>query len=346
MCVKSPLTRWPESFEFVAMFTFIDLFAGIGGFRIGLERLGGRCVFSSEIDKHAAATYERNFKEKPAGDITKIEASDVPEHDVLCGGFPCQPFSVSGKQLGFEDARGTLFFEVMRLVSAKRPRAVFLENVANYARHRNGDTLRRTLSMLEGEGYQAKHAILNASDYGVPQARKRLYIVGIRDDVVSGEFSFPQPVRSKVSVRDVLLPKSKVRSTAIERSDIKITKTEIEENLRNRPGKPIQIGVINKGGQGERIYSPEGHGITLSAHGGGAAAKTGAYLVDGVVRRLHPIECRRMMGFPESFKIDPRVGQAYKQFGNAVVATVIEAIGREILDAAKLKWEQAVLDFK
>jgi len=328
------------------MFTFIDLFAGIGGFRIGLERLGGRCVFSSEIDKHAAATYERNFKEKPAGDITKIEASEIPDHDVLCGGFPCQPFSVSGKQLGFEDARGTLFFEVMRLVSAKRPRAVFLENVANYARHRNGDTLKRTLSMLEGEGYQTKHAILNASDYGVPQARKRLYIVGIRDDVVSGEFSFPRPIKEKISVREILLPKSKIRNTVIERNDISITKVSVDGILERRPNKPIQIGIINKGGQGERIYSPEGHGITLSAHGGGAAAKTGAYLVDGVVRRLHPIECRRMMGFPESFKIDPRSGQAYKQFGNAVVASVIEAIGKEMLDAAKLKWEQAEWEFK
>jgi len=327
------------------MFTFIDLFAGIGGFRIGLERLGGRCVFSSEIDKHAVATYKRNFGETPAGDITKIPAEEVPNHDVLCGGFPCQPFSVSGKQLGFEDARGTLYFEVMRLVSAKRPRAVFLENVANYVRHRNGDTLRRTLSMLESEGYHTSHAVLNASDFGVPQARKRLYIVGVRDDVVSGEFRFPEPVRKQVSVRDLLLPKSKVQNSAIDRSDIEITKKSVEEDLQKRPNRPIQIGIINKGGQGERIYSPEGHGITLSAYGGGAASKTGAYLVDGVVRKLHPIECRRMMGFPESFKVDPRKGQAYKQFGNAVVAPVIEAIGKNLLDAAKLKWVQATLDF-
>lgn len=303
-------------------------------------------MFSSEIDKHAAATYKRNFGEWPAGDITKIASEEVPSHDVLCGGFPCQPFSVSGKQLGFEDARGTLFFEVMRLVSAKRPRAVFLENVSNYVRHRNGETLKRTLSMLEGEDYRTSHAVLNASDFGVPQARKRLYIVGIRDDVVSSEFRFPEPIGKQVSVRDLLLPKSKVRNSAIDRSDITITKQNIEEDLQKRPNRPIQIGTINKGGQGERIYSPEGHGITLSAHGGGAASKTGAYLVDGVVRKLHPIECRRMMGFPETFKIDPRKGQAYKQFGNAVVAPVIEAIGKNLLDAAKLKWEQATLELE
>lgn len=328
------------------MFTFIDLFAGIGGFRIGLERLGGKCVFSSEIDKHAVATYQSNFGEKPAGDITKIPAGEIPDHDVLCGGFPCQPFSVSGKQLGFEDARGTLFFEVMRLVAAKRPRAVFLENVANYARHRNGDTLRRTISMLEGEGYRTKYSILNASDYGVPQARKRLYIVGVREDVLSGEFEFPKALDRKVKLKDFLLPNSKVKGTEIERDDIRIQDAKRKEAKSKADNRPLQIGVINKGGQGERIYSPEGHAITLSAHGGGAAAKTGAYLVNGVVRRLHPIECRRIMGFPDRFKLDPRKGQAYKQFGNAVVATVIEAIGREMLNAAKLRWTQTELELE
>ncbi len=326
------------------MFTFIDLFAGIGGFRIGLERLGGKCVFSSEIDKHAAATYERNFGEKPAGDITKISSEAVPDHDVLCGGFPCQPFSVSGKQLGFEDARGTLFFEVMRLVTAKRPRAVFLENVANYVRHRNGETLKRTVSMLEEAGYRTKYSVLNASHYGVPQARKRLYIVGIREDVVEGEFEFPKALDREVRLKEYLLPNAKARGTEIERNDIRIDEAKREGANEKAVNRPIQIGVINKGGQGERIYSPEGHAITLSAHGGGAAAKTGAYLIDGVVRKLHPIECRRLMGFPDRYRLDPRKGQAYKQFGNAVIATVIEAIGRELLEAARLRWTQTELE--
>lgn len=311
-------------------FTFIDLFAGIGGFRIGLERLGGECVFSSEIDKHAAATYARNFGHAPAGDITKIAASEIPEHDLLCGGFPCQPFSVSGKQLGFEDARGTLFFEVMRIVSAKRPKAVFLENVANYVRHRGGETLRRTIGMLEQAGYATKWAVLNASDYGVPQARKRLYIVGVRRDAALGEFRFPDPMGKRVALKDLLLSNGAADEWVIARDDIRITKTDLSRKLASRPNRPIQIGTINKGGQGERIYSVEGHAITLSAYGGGAAAKTGAYLVDGKVRKLHPQECRRLMGFPEGYQIDPRPHQAYKQFGNAVVADVIEAVGRNI----------------
>lgn len=315
-------------------FRFIDLFAGIGGFRIGLERLGGECVFSSEIDKHAAATYERNFGHKPAGDITKIAAADVPDHDLLCGGFPCQPFSVSGKQLGFEDARGTLFFEVMRLVSEKRPKVVFLENVANYVRHQGGKTLERTVGMLEESGYATKWQVLNASDYGVPQARKRLYIVGIRKDVAKREFQFPLPLGKTARLKDCLLPGARVEAMRIDRDDIYLTKSEAEiaEALQRRPNKPLQIGYINKGGQGERIYSIEGHAITLSAYGGGAAAKTGAYLVNGCVRKLHPEECRRLMGFPEGYRIDSRNQQAYKQFGNAVVADVIEAIGRNFVD--------------
>ena len=325
------------------MFTFIDLFAGIGGFRIGLERLGGQCVFSSEIDRHAAATYERNFGEKPAGDITRIHPDEVPRHDVLCGGFPCQPFSVSGKQRGFEDARGTLFFEVMRLVAAKRPRAVFLENVANYARHQNGDTLKRSVEMLEEEGYRVSHAILSASDFGVPQARKRLYIVGLRSDVESEAFEFPKSSNSEaeVAIKDILLSNSRTSEQIIDRNDIRLD----EKKTRSATGRPLQIGTINKGGQGERIYSIDGHGITLSAHGGGAAAKTGAYFVDGVVRRLHPIECRRMMGFPDWFSIDSRRGQAYKQFGNAVVVPVIEAIGKRILESADLAGKQSEWKF-
>ena len=313
-------------------FRFIDLFAGIGGFRIGLERLGGRCVFSSEIDKHARATYERNFGERPAGDITKIDAADVPDHEVLCGGFPCQPFSVSGKQLGFEDTRGTLFFEVMRLVSVKEPKVVFLENVANYVSHQGGKTLERTVGMLEQAGYATKWAVLNASDFGIPQARKRLYIVGIRSDIAMGEFEFPKPSGMRVRLKDLLMSSGSTAATWIERDDIKITKIDVSEILERRPNKPIQIGIINKGGQGERIYSVEGHSITLSAYGGGAAAKTGAYLVDGKVRKLHPEECRRLMGFPEGYQVDLRAGQAYKQFGNAVVADVIEAVGRKFLE--------------
>ena len=326
-------------------FTFIDLFAGIGGFRLGMEALGGECVFGSEIDKHAVATYERNFGEKPAGDITKIDARDVPDHDILCGGFPCQPFSVSGKRLGFEDARGTLFFEIMRIVKEKRPQAVFLENVANYVTHQNGETLKRTLEMLREAGYVANHSVLNASEYGVPQARKRLYIVGVRKDREKVPFRFPEPVEEKIALKEFLVSKEEAEGMAIERSDIDIYKTDVSGDLNGRSNKPIQIGRISKGGQGERVYSIEGHAITLSAHGGGAASKTGAYLIDGVVRRLHPIECRRVMGFPEDFRIDPRAGQAYKQFGNAVVVDVVEAIGRKLLESVDVSPSQTPYAF-
>ena len=142
------------------------------------------------------------------------------------------------------------------------------------------------------------------------------------------------------------MPNSKVKGTEIDRDDIHVDDTKRKEAKNKADNRPIQIGRINKGGQGERIYSPEGHAITLSAHGGGAAAKTGAYLVNGVVRRLHPKECCRLMGFPDRFKIDPRKGQAYKQFGNAVIAHMIEAIGKEMLNAAKLRWVQSELELQ
>ena len=328
------------------MFTFIDLFAGIGGFRIAMERLGGKCVFGSEIDKHARLTYARNFGEEPAGDITKIDAKDVPDHEVLCGGFPCQPFSVSGKQLGWQDARGTLFFEIMRIVAAKRPKVLFLENVKNYVTHRNGETLARTVEMMESAGYRTEWAVLNASNFGVPQARKRVYFVGIRDDIASERFVFPEGGGKSVCLRDILVDAKTAESVLIDRDDITMHEDATERLSAKARNRPVQIGVISKGGQGERIYSIHGHAITLSAHGGGAASKTGAYWVDGKIRRLHPLECKRAMGFPEAFRIDRRQAQSFKQFGNAVVVSVVQAIGKRIVTTAGLEWAGRELDWQ
>lgn len=314
-------------------FRFIDLFAGIGGFRIGMEALGGRCVFSSEIDRHAASTYERNFGDRPEGDIRAIDEEYIPDHEVLCGGFPCQPFSISGKRLGFEDARGTLFFEIMRVVRKKQPKVVFLENVANYRTHRGGETLKRTKEMLASVGYVVKDSVLNASGYGLPQARKRLYIVGVHESSQHVEFEFPEPTNKPVALRDYLLSNEEVEDLKIDRSDIKLYRDEDFEESRQNSNRPIQIGRISKGGQGERVYSILGHAITLSAHGGGVAAKTGAYKTGDMIRRLHPIECRSVMGFPKWFKPDVRRGQAYKQFGNSVAVPVIKRIGEKCLDS-------------
>lgn len=174
-------------------FTFIDLFAGIGGFHEAAKELGGHCVFASEIDKYACITYEANHGTKPHGDITKIDAQDIPDHDILFGGFPCQAFSVAGKRLGFEDTRGTLFFEIARILKEKQPKMFLLENVKGLKNHDNGKTLAVILDTLFSLGYIVNHHILNAKDYGVPQNRQRIFIVGTREPI---QFKWPIPEKA------------------------------------------------------------------------------------------------------------------------------------------------------
>ena len=170
---------------------FIDLFAGIGGFRLALESFGANCVFSSEWDINAQETYNFNFGETPAGDITKIDENFIPNHDILCAGFPCQPFSISGKKLGFDDSRGTLFFDVARIVKCKRPKVVFMENVKNFETHDDGKTLSVVKATMEELGYNFFYKVLDASNYGVPQKRERIYMVSFRNDLNITTFDFP-----------------------------------------------------------------------------------------------------------------------------------------------------------
>jgi DNA (cytosine-5)-methyltransferase 1 len=172
-------------------FTFIDLFAGIGGFHQALKELGGKCIFASEIDKYACDTYEVNHGMRPQGDITKIDAQNIPDHDILCAGFPCQPFSVAGKREGFNDTRGTLFFEIIRILKAKQPKAFILENVKGLKNHNNGETLKAMLKELVDAGYVPSWRILNTKDHGIPQNRERIFIVAIK--TTWAYFKFPEP---------------------------------------------------------------------------------------------------------------------------------------------------------
>lgn len=311
---------------------FIDLFAGIGGFRIALESFGEQCVYTSEWDKHSQKTYEVNFGEIPDGDITKVDEKHIPSHDIICAGFPCQAFSISGKQRGFEDARGTLFFDVARIAKHHKPKVLFLENVKNFAKHDSGNTLRIVLEVLDDIGYKAFYKVLNASLYGQPTARERIYIVAFRKDLGIKVFNFPEPQSKNVILKD-LLDEKVDNKYYIVRDDIKIKNkdTESSDLLGNYPQKPVRVGTINKGGQGERIYSIYGHSITLSAYGGGAASKTGAYLIGNKIRKLTPRECARVMGFPENFQIPVSDTQAYKQFGNSVVVPVLQSVYSQIL---------------
>lgn len=310
-------------------FNFIDLFAGIGGFRIALESHGGECVFSSEWDENSQITYYRNFGEVPQGDITKIREKDVPRHNVLCAGFPCQAFSVSGKRMGFKDTRGTLFFDVARIAKHVQPEVLFLENVKNFARHDNGKTLQVVKDTLDEIGYTPFLEILRSSDYGVPQARERIYIIAFRKDLGVKNFEFPSPSKIIKTVEDIIDQENTDEDIyVINRPDVKIIKKNIKVG---DPRRPLQIGQINAGGQGERIYSPKAAGITLSAHGGGAASKTGAYLINGKVRKLTPKECARMQGFPEDFELPENRNAAYKQFGDSVSVPVLKLIFNQII---------------
>ena len=312
---------------------FIDLFAGVGGFHQALSSFGAHCVFASEWNKHAAHTYEVNYGIKPQGDLTKIDEKEIPKHDILCGGFPCQAFSISGKQKGFEDTRGTLFFDIARIVAYHQPRLLLLENVRNLARHDQGKTLQVILSTLEDLDYQVYYKVLNASHFELPQNRERIYFVCFKKGLTPDTFKFPHPSSRFTALRDFLEPHPQ-DAKVITRSDLKITKTYTPSidlfGDVELPNKPIQIGIVNKGGQGERIYDPWGHAITLSAHGGGVGAKTGLYKVGSVIRKLSPRECARVQGFPESFKIVSSTAQAYQQFGNSVAIHVLKALLQQI----------------
>ncbi len=311
---------------------FIDLFAGIGGFHLALSHFGVQCVFASEWDKAAAEIYEQNFKMKPAGDITLINEKEIPNHDILCAGFPCQAFSVSGKQLGFEDTRGTLFFDILRIVKYHLPKIVFLENVKNLIQHDKGYTMQIIVKALTELGYKVNYKVLNAKQFGLPQNRERVFIVCFRKDLKINKFKFPNSLYKPISLLDILEKEPVIKN--IKRKDVKFNK-EVEpiKDLYNNqylPNKLIQIGIVNKGGQGERIYSPYGIACTLSAYGGGVGAKTGLYFVDGKIRRLTPRECARVQGFPDWFKIHKNSNEAYKQFGNSVPVNVLKAIMKEI----------------
>jgi len=312
---------------------YIDLFAGIGGFHQAMDSVGASCVFASEWDKDCQYTYEKNYGIKPHGDITQIDEKDIPTHDILCAGFPCQAFSISGNQKGFEDSRGTLFFDVARIAKHHQPKILLLENVRNFEKHDNGNTLRTVKATLEEIGYDFYSKVLNASHFGVPHKRERIFMVAFRKDLNIRSFSFPSGDNIPVILQDFLDIHKRHEHLIIQRDDIKF-----KENLKitqdmfgNYPQKPIRIGTVNKGGQGERIYSPLGHAITLSAYGGGVGAKTGLYQIDNAIRRLSPDEYRRITGFSKDFKLHPKPTVSYRQFGNSVVVNVLKAILQEMI---------------
>ena len=305
---------------------FIDLFAGIGGIRLGVEQackengIKCKCVFSSEIDKFACQTYEANFHEKPSGDITKIKEQDIPSFDMLCAGFPCQPFSIAGKQKGFEDTRGTMFFEIARIVKYHRPKIVFLENVKNLLTHDKGRTFAVIKQTLEDLGYFVNYKVLNAKDFGVPQNRERIYIVCFKKDDFEdcNEFEFPEKTGVKTKLSDIL----------DKEVDKKYTITDhLWEYLKNRKTKQQAKG----NGFGYSLFDDDAiYTRTISAR----YYKDGSEILikqkDKNPRRLTPREATKLQGFPNDFKIVVSDLQMYKQCGNSVAVPVIKSISENI----------------
>lgn len=316
------------------MFKYIDLFAWIGGFRIALDSLGWKCVFTSEIDKHCQKTYKANFWDDPHGDINLIDEQDIPAHDLICAGFPCQPFSISGKMLGFSDSsRGNLFFEVMRITKYHKPKVLFLENVKGLLTHDSGRTLAIIQQYLQKAGYNFYFKILNAAYWGLPQARQRIYMVANRKDIDKW-YEFPLEWNKFSKIKDILLPDHLTEHLVIARNDITLRENRVVKDW----SKPLQLWIIGINAQGNRIYSVDTVGITLTATSGGVASKTGAYLVNGKVRKLHPLECRAMQGFPKNFKVVSSENQAIKQFWNAVAVPVVRAVAKNFIPYLTNPW--------
>ena len=305
------------------MFKFIDLFCGIGGFRVALEKQGMECVFSSDSDKNVQEAYHKNFGERPVGDITEIPENMIPRHDILCAGFPCQPFSISGKKLGTNDDRGRLFYEIIRIAQYHKPIVMILENVKNIVSMDSGNTIKMIEQKLDEIGYHVHVHVLNASNFGVPQARERVYFACLRKDTGTKDrlkYAPPKETFKKIYLENIL-EKTIDASLYVDRRDINIYKRDASNEL-----KPIRIGTVNKGGQGERIYSPKGHAITLSAYGGGVGARTGLYLDESDrIRRLSITEAKRLMGFNDAHYVSEGT-QGYQQLGNAVIPSMIEHV--------------------
>ena len=329
-------------------FTFIDLFSGIGGFRLALERIGGKCVFSSEIDDHACKMYEENFGDNPYCDITTLNPNILPDFDLLCGGFPCQAFSICGKQKGFiDDTRGTLFFDIVRILQVKKPKAFILENVKNLTTHDKGRTLSIMMDTLNKLGYTVNFKVLNARNFNVPQNRERIILVGNKEgihfDFEKLETKFAKPMKYYLDKTGDFVYLDSKEYTII---DDEYVKTQDSSGLRfiGYRNKPIRKNGVRPNTehlsrvhrQINRIYSSDGMHPTIASQ-----ELNGRYFIydNNKVRKLTLSECYRFFGFPEDFIKIGKDTQLYERIGNSVCVNMIEAVGKEVLSQILFKEE-------
>ncbi|ELA9311745.1 DNA (cytosine-5-)-methyltransferase [Vibrio parahaemolyticus] len=356
---NAPFRHNPEE---QSRFKFIDLFAGIGGIRLPFQRLGGECVFTSEWDKFAQKTYLANYGEMPNGDITKIKAADIADHDILLGGFPCQAFSQAGLKQGFSDTRGTMFFEIQRILVEKRPRAFLLENVKQLRGHDKGRTLKTIVDILNGNHDQqipedipmseeSRHAlteklnywvdfkVLRAADFGAPQNRERIFIVGFDKDYFSDVdfsevFKWPTPPCTPTRVGDILQSHAELRADEEKHNKDVYT---ISDRLWTGHQKRKEEHKTKGNGFGYTLYNADSeYTNTISAryYKDGSEILIDQSELGKNPRKLTPRECARLQGFPENFIVDAvSQGQIYKQFGNSVCMKVIEAVAEQLVEA-------------
>jgi len=296
---------------------FIDLFCGIGGFRVGMEQACREndiipdCVFSSDIDPYCQDSYESNFGDRPFGDITKVNENEIPDHDILFAGFPCQPFSIIGSKRGFSDIRGTLFFDIARILKTKMPKAFVLENVKQLVGHDKGQTLKVIIQTLEDLGYSVRYSVLNALDYGLPHKRERVIIVGHREPIL---FSFPSPIKPYKPLSEILEKNIDQKHFA---SDL------IKEKRKNKHKSAYRISIWHENKSGNICSYPYSCALR-------AGASYNYLLVNGE-RRLTPREMFRLQGFPDNYKICVTDSQARKQAGNAVPVNMVKAVILKLL---------------
>jgi len=317
-------------------YKFIDLFAGIGGFRSGFEKHDCECVFTSEIDKHAQEMYMLNYKGNVHSDITKIDEKEIPNHDILLAGFPCQPFSIAGEKKGFNDTRGTLFFDIERILKEKKPKVVVLENVKHFKSHDKGNTLKVVISTLQELGYTINWKVLNAKDFGVPQNRERTIIIGSLNGV---RFDF-----SKLKTKPFIAIKDILEEGNGDFEYLDENEYTLIDNPKRQASGLIFVGYRNKNirtkgvrnntkhlsrvhKQPNRIYSSEGTHPTLSSQ-----ESAGRYYIyhEGKVRKLSIKECYRLMGFRDDFKFLGSKGKLYNRIGNSIVIPMVEEIAKEV----------------
>ena len=297
-------------------YTFIDLFAGIGGIRLAFEKNGCKCVFSSEFDPLPAKIYASNFGEEPFGDITKIDPTSIPDHDILLAGFPCQPFSIIGKLQGFVDTRGSLFFHIENILEQKKPYCFLLENVKNLKSHDKGRTLETIIKKLQEQGYYVHWKVLNALNFGLPQKRERTIIVGFRENI---KFNFPKPINIMPSLSDILEPEDKI--------DPKTYASEFIQKKRLEKIKiePFYPSVWHENKSGNISILPYSCALRHSA--------SYNYLLVNGKRRFTPRELLRLQGFPDNFKADVSNIQVRQVAGNSVPVPLISAVAKEMMKA-------------